>query len=170
MRDASITKGVLAGMAGGLAASWVMVQFQNAWSKAADQFQDGERQAQDGGQSGDGEDATMKAADKLAHLAGRSLNQEQKKKAGPVVHYVFGTLMGGLYGAAAEVTHRSGATTAALYGSGLFVAADEIAVPALGLSKSPRQYPLSTHAYGWASHVVYGVTAEYVRRGVRRFL
>jgi uncharacterized membrane protein YagU involved in acid resistance len=57
-----------------------------------------------------------------------------------------------------------------LFGTGLFVAADEVAVPALGLSKSPREYPLSTHLYGLASHLVYGFTAEYVRRGVRRLL
>jgi hypothetical protein len=169
----SVAKGTLAGLAGGLAASWVMVQFQNAWSAASKNLKrdsEAQSQQQQQQQSGDSEDATMKAADKLAHMAGRSLTKEQKKKAGPAVHYAFGTLMGGVYGAGTELIPQNGAAAAALFGTGLFVAADEVAVPALGLAQSPRDYPLSTHLYGLASHLVYGFTAEYVRRGVRRLL
>jgi putative membrane protein len=47
---------------------------------------------------------------------------------------------------------------------------DEIAVPALGLSKSPREYPISTHLQSLAAHFVYGLTTEVVRRTVRKLL
>jgi len=40
----------------------------------------------------------------------------------------------------------------------------------MSLSKPARDYPLSTHAYAIASHLVYGVTTEMVRREVRRAL
>jgi hypothetical protein len=56
------------------------------------------------------------------------------------------------------------------YGGALFAGADEIAVPALGLAPSPKKAPLSQHLYGLASHVVYGVTGEMVRRTVRKYL
>jgi putative membrane protein len=56
------------------------------------------------------------------------------------------------------------------YGSALFVGADEVAVPSLGLGESPKKSPLSAHVYGLASHVVYGVTGEMVRRTVRKYL
>ena len=53
-----------------------------------------------------------------------------------------------------------------LFGSALWLAADEIAVPAFGLAKPPREHPASTHITSWASHLVYGLTAELVRRGL----
>jgi hypothetical protein len=40
-------------------------------------------------------------------------------------------------------------------------------LPALGLSKPTTEYPLSTHAYALASHLVYGLTTEIVRGAVR---
>ena len=56
------------------------------------------------------------------------------------------------------------------YGASIWIVADEGVVPALGLSKSPAEYPLSIHAYALASHFVYGLTTELVRRAVRTAL
>ena len=42
---------------------------------------------------------------------------------------------------------------------------DEIAVPAFGLSRPSTDSPPGVHAQAWAAHIVYGVTAELVRRG-----
>ena len=50
------------------------------------------------------------------------------------------------------------------------VLADELAVPAAGLSKPPKEIPLTTHVYALASHLVYGWITETVRRAVRRAL
>ncbi|HEV8523139.1 MAG TPA: DUF1440 domain-containing protein [Terriglobales bacterium] len=165
-----IWKGAVAGMAGGLAASWVMNQFQAVWSKAAEVIQgNGQRGPEQ--QSGDGEDATMKIANKIAAtVLRRELTKEEQQTAGPVVHYTFGALMGGVYGASVEVVPKLRSGFGLPYGTAVFVGADEVAVPALGLSKSPAEYPISTHAYALASHLVYGATLELVRRGVRRLL
>lgn len=38
----------------------------------------------------------------------------------------------------------------------------------MGLSDSAYEAPFSSHIYGFASHLVYGATAELVRCGVRR--
>ncbi|MCU1299472.1 MAG: hypothetical protein JWO91_3750, partial [Acidobacteriaceae bacterium] len=96
--------------------------------------------------------------------------QEQKKKAGPAVHYLFGAMMGGLYGAGAEHIPSITLGEGVPFGTVVFLGADEIAVPALGLSGPPQDYPLSTHAYAWASHIVYGVSTEVVRKYVRQRL
>jgi uncharacterized membrane protein YagU involved in acid resistance len=56
------------------------------------------------------------------------------------------------------------------FGAAVWLIADEIVVPAIGLSKSGKEYPLSTHVYAFASHLVYGITTEVVRRTVRRAL
>ena len=52
-----------------------------------------------------------------------------------------------------------------LFGSALFLGADEMAVPAMGLGEAAKS--LSSHLYGWVSHLVYGLTVEFVRRQVR---
>ena len=56
------------------------------------------------------------------------------------------------------------------FGAAFWLLADEISVPLLGLSKGPTEYPVSTHAYALASHLVYGVTAEMSRRALRQVL
>jgi putative membrane protein len=166
-RHGRIARGVLAGMAGGLVASWTMDEFQALWSKAAKRLQENGKQRQPGqGESqAEADDATMKAADKLSrNLLGYPLSAEAKKKAGPVLHYAFGAAMGAVYGVASELFPEVTRGFGTGFGAALFALADELAVPALGLSGKPADAPLSSHIYGLASHLVYGATAEGVRR------
>jgi putative membrane protein len=166
-------KGLLAGGAAGAAGSRAMNQFQNLWTKLS-QKQNGKAPQNQSGESTD-EDATMKAAGKVAEITGHPLSREQKQKAGPLVHYAFGTGMGALYGALLEagprrLRRRNALLTGLGFGSVLFVGADEIVVPALKLSGSPTESPLSSHLYAFASHAVYGITAGAVRKAVRAAL
>ena len=92
-----IARGLAAGVAGGLVASWVMNQFQTLWSKASEKFSEGANgQEQPTKQpQNDDEDASMKVADKISrNLLGRGLNRQEKEKSGPIVHYAFGSAMG----------------------------------------------------------------------------
>ena len=66
---------------------------------------------------------------------------------------------------------RAATTGAGLpFGAAVWAIADEGIVPAAGLSKSPTEYPPAIHLYAFASHLVFGLTAEVVRRAVRRAL
>jgi uncharacterized membrane protein YagU involved in acid resistance len=117
------------------------------------------------------EDATMKTADALAYAAtGKHLTRSQKETGGPIVHYAFGALTGGLYGGLAEYSPavRSGFGTS--FGGVLFSTADLLAVPALKLGPSSAGQPLSALASPFAAHIVYGVTTELVRRLVRTLI
>jgi putative membrane protein len=164
MGEPNIFKGMLAGAVGGLVASWTMNQFQKVWSTAEEQIT-GKKQDQ---KADEAEDPTMKTADRISNaLQGRHLTKAEKKKAAPVVHYAFGTIMGAVYGAATEITPAANALAGIPFGAILFAGADEVALPALGLAKGPAEYPLSKHLYGLVSHAVYGVTTEAVRRVVR---
>ena len=168
-RPREINKGLVSGLVGGLVGTIVMTAFQNGWSKASQAWKRGDGQQQQS--SGDSEDATMKAAGKLAEAFGRPLSHEQKKKFGPVVHYAFGTAQGAMYGAVTELAGiQGGLVSGVSFGAALFVVADELAVPAAGLSGKPSEFPLSSHLYGLASHLVYGVTTDIVRRGLRTAL
>lgn len=162
MSGANVFKGALAGAVGGLVASFAMNQFQKAWSATEEKIT-GKKE-----QQGDGEDATMKTADRIATaVRGRHLTKQEKQKAGPVVHYAFGTVMGAVYGAAVELKPEAHALAGVPFGTVLFAGADEVALPAFGLSGKPSEYPLSQHLYGLASHAVYGLTTEAVRRIIR---
>jgi putative membrane protein len=116
----------------------------------------------------------MKVARKIAGLGDHELTQEEKKKAGALVHYGFGTAMGAIFGAMLESRPRDIRRHPALsglgFGSLLFVGADEIAVPALKLSGKPGETPLGDHVYGLASHLVYGAIAGTTAGLARRLL
>ena len=166
-------KGLVAGAAGGLAATIVMSQFQNAWSRASKALEKNKNSQQADDEQA--EDATMKAAGKLAKAAGHELSLSEERKVGPFIHYGFGTAMGAVYGVAHEFAPRGlkglqPVLNGSGYGTALFVGADEVAVPAFGLSPPATEAPLGAHLYGWASHIIYGVTLEMVRKGVRQNL
>jgi len=103
-------------------------------------------------------------------LLDHELTRSEKEATGTVIHYAFGVMTGGLYGAAAELLPGITAGAGVPFGAFVWLSADEGVVPGLGLSKSPTEYPLSIHAYALASHLVYGLTTELVRRAVRQAL
>ncbi len=184
-----VWKGLAAGLIGGLVASWTMNRFQDVWSKLAkdiDGWSDNEFQNV-WGECSEGleersdsqfstlspqapqDDTTVRAASAVSEgLFNHRLTETEKKIAGPAVHYSLGTGVGGLYGAAAEMVPKVTAGIGLPFGAAFWLVVDEGAVPLLGLSKGPTAYPLSTHAYALSSHFVYGLTAEVVRRAVRK--
>jgi uncharacterized membrane protein YagU involved in acid resistance len=78
--------------------------------------------------------------------------------------------MGALYGALWEVSPRTRQMGGAAFGTAVWAAADEVAVPLMGLSRPTTEHPPARHAHAFAAHIVYGVTTEVVRRGVRALL
>jgi putative membrane protein len=171
----SLLSGIAAGVAGGLVASWVMNQFMAGAGPALQRVFQSEAEAQKGDQAKNDapkEDATMKTADAIAAAipGGRHLTWDEKQKGGPIVHYAFGALMGGLYGGLAECSPKARAGFGTAFAGLLFTGADLIAVPALNLSSSSGLETPSSLVSPFASHVVYGLTTEFVRRLVRKAL
>ncbi|MCA1593743.1 MAG: DUF1440 domain-containing protein [Acidobacteria bacterium] len=141
------------------------------------QSSEGGRQAHGGEQgqgSGGGEEqepATVKAAEAISEgVFGHELTKKEKPAAGEAVHYAMGGASGAIYGALAELVPSVTVGAGIPFGTAVWFVADEAAVPALGLSKAPTEYPLSTHAYALVSHFVYGLTTDIVRRAVRSWL
>ena len=179
--DQNIWKGVVAGLAGGLIASWTMNQFQAAWTRMAEGSEKSHgaqsMQPSDGSTGNQTEDvneqddATVETAKVISKkIFGHELQKSEKESAGAAVHYAFGAATGGLYGALAEVSPQVTAGAGLPFGAAFWLIADEVTVPLLGLSKGPTEYPVSTHVYAFASHLVYGVTAEVSRRALRQVL
>ena len=181
-----VWKGLAAGVVGGLVASAVMNEFQALWGRlvegeerahGAQSLQQGSpdhgvgRELRERGSDDADDDAPERLANAISvGLFDQELTKREKEKAGTALHYAYGTSMGALYGAAAEFAPGVTTGEGALFGAAVWVTADEGVVPLLGLSKKPTEYPLSIHAYALASHLVYGLTTEVVRRAVRRAL
>jgi hypothetical protein len=187
--DGNVWKGFAAGLIGGLVASWTMNRFQDVWTKVAKGIESrSENQVYNGSgeyaedvekTSGTQElefasdpevpdDTTVRAASAISEgIFDHKLTPGEKKMAGTAVHYLLGTGVGGLYGAAAEMAPNVTIGGGLPFGAAFWLVVDEGAVPLLGLSKGPMAYPLSVHGYALSSHFVYGVTAEMVRRAVR---
>ena len=138
-----------------MAASWIMPRFQFALAHALGCTDPHE---------GQGEDATVKTAQRISSaLLCHELSAEEKKMAGPLVHYVYGTAIGALYGGLAQKHPAITLGFGGAYGTAAWLG-DEIAVPALGLGKKPTEIPVSQHCQLLAAHLVYGIALEGVRR------
>ena len=153
-----LPKGILAGVAAGLAAAFVMNEFQALWTALSSSSAD-----DDEGTSGD--PSTLKAADGIStSLAGQPVPEPARKLAASLAHYLTGALLGGVYGAAAEFFPGVTAGLGVRYAAATWVTADEMIVPLLGLAPPPTETKLVDHAYGFVSHAVFGLSLEFARR------
>ncbi len=149
----------------GLAGAWAMNQFQallSGLSKSKRKPEDQESQEAS-------DDATVKTANAISQgLFQHTLTADEKRWAGPAVHYGFGASVGAVYGALAETCPVAKAGFGATYGTAVWVIADEMAVPAFGLSKPIPETDVTSHARAFASHLVYGIVTDLARRGLLR--
>jgi hypothetical protein len=169
-----------AGLLAGCAASWVMNQFAQARpirrrrGKSGDWSEEGnrrtsQREARQGGE--EEQDATVATAVAISrNLFEHELSPKEKQIAGPIVHYAYGSLVGAIYGGLAELIPGVAAGFGLPFGFVLWLLGDEIAVPALGLSKGPLEYPPEAHADALAVHFMYGFTTDLLRRVLRHVI
>lgn len=166
--------GAVAGAIGGLLGSWMMIRFNHLVGPNGATEEERRRprpdlRAQALPNEWDGtiadEPGSRGAASAVAKaVTGRSLTEAEKDVAGPIAHYLFGAVAGALYGAAAEVKPETASGFGLPFGATVWVTADEMGMPLLGLSDSPANLPWSRHASALGTHLVFGLTVEAVRR------
>lgn len=182
----NLWKGLAAGVVGGLVASWTMNQFQALLSKrmegedrphGAQSLQQGTPQQgvglelQEQGKDDPKDTAPARLANAISvAVFNRELTKSEREVAGAAFHYAMGVSSGAIYGMVAEAMPEATVGAGLPFGAAVWVIVDEGLVPAIGLSKWGTAYPLSIHAYAFASHLVYGLTTELVRRAVRAAL
>jgi putative membrane protein len=103
-------------------------------------------------------------------IAGHSLDAGTKAVASGAIHWGYGALTGAAYGALAEFYSAATDKEGASFGLALMTLTHENALPAMGLSASPEDQTLREKSSEAASHVLFGVVAERVRRIVRKML
>ena len=174
----SALHGALAGALAGIAGALAMNMFQRLAAQTGQgrEAEDatiglprtgrGPQPAQALGNASD--DATARAANAALSVVGYELSDPRAKQmAGEFVHLAFGALNGAAYGLAAELDPRVTAGAGVPFGAAVWAVADEGVVPALGLSRGPRETSAGLLAYGLLSHFVYGLTTEAVRSALR---
>ncbi len=171
-REPSPLKGLLAGAVGGLLGTLALDLFQQAALSATRKAED----AVDADHTYSRQQEQQIKGFERAHadtadaLTGGHLSHDQRKVAAPLTHYAFGMLCGGAYGLVAEYVPAATAGFGTAFGSALFLAAQEGAVPALGLSPTPEKIPAILHVGGLTAHSVYGATTEGTRLLLRKIL
>ncbi len=103
-------------------------------------------------------------------IAGHPLDEDTKKHAAEVIHWVFGAATGGFYGVLAELYPQVTAKNGATFGLTLMSLTHEGALPAFGLDQKPEDQSFREHTSEATTHIVYGVVTEKVRGLVRGLL
>ncbi|MGI8788024.1 MAG: DUF1440 domain-containing protein [Pyrinomonadaceae bacterium] len=160
-----VVKGAVAGLVGGIVATIVMGGFQSLLSSLSeDEKKQSEKKKED-------EPANVQAAEAISrNVFDHKLKKSEKEPAGEAMHWAMGAGSGLIYGLTSELAPVSTIGLGLPFGAAVWLIADDVIVPALGLSKPVTEYPLSTHAYALSSHLVYGITTDLVRRVVREIL
>lgn len=160
-------RNLLGGAAAGIAAAFVMNCFQIAWGKASKALSSDGGDDESSGKSG--ESSTVKAVEKFQGMvSGRPLPEDERYVAGNLLHYGFGGFLGALYSVAGQRFPQVRAGYGTAYGGAVAILADEMLIPAAGLSPPPTQAPASSHVYGFISHLAFGVALEGSRSLLER--
>jgi putative membrane protein len=158
-------RGAAAGLVAGIVASYAMEKFQAAVTSLT------ESEEKNGAEKKQSEPMTEKVAREFSEtVLDHEPTKDEKAAGGEAVHYAVGGVSGMLYGVAAEIAPKSTTGLGLPFGTSVWLGADEIGTWASGLAKAPTEYPASKHLYALSSHLVYGLTTELVRRGVRKIL
>lgn len=167
MQHRSLVIGAASGAAAGVAAAFLMNCFQIGWSKASKALKS--HSQDEHGENSSGEPATVRAVEKFQGMvSGRPLPKDQRKVAGNLLHYGFGAALGVLYAVVGRRHPKIRAGYGTFYGASVSIAADEVLVPAAGLSPPPTKAPASSHVFGLISHIVFGAALEGSRRLIVR--
>jgi len=147
----SLAKGLLAGLIGGLVATAAKTLVEKIYPART---------------HGEPEPQEVLAE----RFVGHELVGTQKEVATETIHWGFGALTGAAYGALAEYYPAATAKDGAGFGMALSSLTHGSMLPAMGLGAAPEEQTTRERTSEMATHVVYGVVTETVRRVVRKML
>jgi putative membrane protein len=150
-RGQSLAKGLLAGLIGGLVATAAKTLAEKIYPPRTH-----------------GEPAPPEVL--VEKLAGGELVSTKKQFATGAIYWGFGALTGAAYGAVVEYYPPASAKDGAGFGMALSSLTHDTVLPAIGLAADPEEQTARERTSEMATHVVYGVVTETVRRVVRKML
>ena len=151
MQEKSLIKGLVAGLVGGLLATAAKSLAEKIYPPRTE------------GQPEPPEALAEK-------LAGHDLSGPAKAIASETIHWGFGATAGAVYGVVAEYFPAATSKDGASFGLALEALTHEGALPMFGLSAAPDEQTTREHTSEMATHLIFGVVTETVRRFVRKLL
>ena len=111
------------------------------------------------------EDAAIRVGSAVYRVVtGRAPEPSRRRRLGVAAHYGFSAAMGVCYVLLANRHPFLRGACGGVFGAFVWALADEGMMPALGVSRGPRELTIDVHAYSLAGHVVFGATLESARR------
>lgn len=156
-QEHDLASDLVLGALAGAAATWVMGKVTTALYE-----QEGTRVREEENRARGNETAYARAAGKAAGLVGKQLTMSQRQEVGTAVHWALGAGAGAAYGVLKDRVPGADWGNGAAFGTAFFLAMDEGANWALGLTPGPLQFPWQAHARGLVGHLVYGMVADSV--------
>ena len=150
-RGQSLAKGLLAGLIGGLVATAAKTLAERIYPPRT---------------HGEPEPPAVL----VEKVAGGELVSTKKQFATGAIYWGFGALTGAAYGAVVEYYPPASAKDGAGFGMALSSLTHDTVLPAMGLAADPEEQTARERTSEMATHVVYGVVTETVRRVVRKML
>lgn len=108
------------------------------------------------GEEPSGDPPTVKAAEAVVG----PIADDDKPRAGSIAHYAMAATTGAIYALAAGFVPAVTLGRGLLYGAGVWLAADEAIVPALGFAPPPWESGAKKHLQGLLAHLVYGAALD----------
>jgi putative membrane protein len=147
----AVTTDLVVGIVAGVAASLTMNLFQQVWANLV------------------AAPPEPSATEEAAYHVSGALSEEPaspkaRKRLASVIHYTTGAVLGSIYGVASGVFPALTSAKGTAFGTAAWAVGDEVAVPLLGLGPPLGRTKLMDHALGLASHLVFGLTLDFVRR------
>lgn len=178
-RAVAVGMTVLAGLAGGLAGGATMNLFSRMVSAAtsgheargaAPGVDRSGRGVQPPQAAGLAEDDAPTRVGRTAHrlAAGIEPSRRVGLRLGTAAHYAFSASLGVAYALAVRRFPALRTCGGVAYGAAVWLVADEMVMPALGLSRSPQRLTPGIHAYALAGHLIYGATLDAASRELTR--
>lgn len=161
--------GLVAGVIGGVVATWVLDNYQRGAVAATRQ---GKKAARVNPVLSHQQEEQTRAHGEVAErisraISGSGLTSRQRRLAAPYVHYGVGAIAGGIYGFSVEIVPMVKRGYGTGYASLLFLGGSRLLAPWVNLGPAPRETPPAVQAGGLSAHMIYGVTLETVRRFLR---
>jgi hypothetical protein len=159
--ERDLTTDLALGAVAGVLATYVMGQVTTTLYEREERSARAREEAVRGGKP-----AYERAVEGIARSAGVRLGRRQRERLGSAAHWALGIGMGAAYGALRGRVPWLSRGAGTLFGALFFLAFDEAANVALGITPGPEAFPWQTHARGLAGHVVYGAVADGTLRAL----
>lgn len=109
-------------------------------------------------------DSTAGIAKLTARAFGIRLSPQQTATGAEVVHYGVGALAGVIYEVGIRSHPRRTGLSGIAYGCAIWIFAQELLIPALGITPRLREYSLAAQTNSLCEHISYGVILDSVSR------